>query len=54
MARTIEDLDEGMDENVEKAWLEEVERRYKKLENGEVELIPAEEVFSRAKARLSK
>jgi putative addiction module component (TIGR02574 family) len=50
----IADLDGGMDEDVEKAWLEEAERRYKELKEGEVELIPAEEVFTRARAQLKK
>ena len=48
----IADLDGGMDEDVEKAWLEEAERRYKEVKEGNVELIPAEEVFARARARL--
>ena len=50
----IVDLDEGMDEDVEKAWLEEAERRYKELKDGEVELIPVEEVFTRARTRLKE
>jgi putative addiction module component (TIGR02574 family) len=50
----IADLDGSMDEDVEKAWLEEAERRYKEAKAGEVELIPAEEVFARARARLNK
>ena len=50
----IADLDGSMDEDVEKAWLEEAERRYKELKEGEVELIPAEEVFSRARARIKR
>jgi putative addiction module component (TIGR02574 family) len=50
----IADLDGGMDEDVEKAWLDEAERRYKELKEGEVELIPAEEVFTRARAQLKK
>ena len=50
----IADLDGGMDEDVEKAWLEEAERRYKELKEGEVELIPAEEVFTQARAQLKK
>jgi len=50
----IADLDGAMDEDVEKAWLEEAERRYKELKEGEVELIPAEDVFSRARARLKR
>jgi len=48
----IADLDGGMDRDVEKAWLEEAERRYKEVKEGNVELIPAEEVFARARARL--
>ena len=50
----IADLDGAMDEDVEKAWLEEAERRYKELKEGEVELIPAEDIFSRARARLKR
>ena len=49
----IADLDGGMDKNVEKAWPEEAERRYKEVKEGNVELIPAEEVFARARARLN-
>ena len=50
----IADLDGGMDKDVEKAWLEEAERRYKEVKEGNVELIPAEEVFARARAGLNK
>lgn len=50
----IADLDGGMDKDVEKAWLEEAERRYKEVKEGNVEMIPAEEVFTRARARLNK
>jgi len=50
----IADLDGSMDEDVEKAWLEEAERRYKQLKEGKVELIPAEEVFAQARARLKR
>ena len=50
----IADLDGSMDEDVEKAWLEEAERRYKDLKEGKVELIPAEEVFAKARARLKR
>ena len=48
----IADLDGSMDEGVEKAWLEEAERRDKDLKAGKAELIPAEEVFAKARARL--
>ena len=50
----IADLDGGMDEDVEKAWLEEAERRYTELKEGKVESVPAEEVFARARTRLNK
>ena len=50
----IADLDGGMDEDVEKAWLEEAERRYTELREGKVESLPAEEVFARARTRLNK
>ena len=46
----IADLEVNVDEDVEKVWLEEAERRYKDLKEEEVELIPAEEVFARARA----
>lgn len=50
----IADLDGGLDEDVEKAWLEEAERRYKELKEGKVESVPAKEVFAQARARLDK
>lgn len=48
----IADLDGGMDQDVEEAWLVEVERRYKELKEGGAEVIPSEEVFARVRARL--
>lgn len=50
----IADLDGEMDKDVEEAWLVEVEKRCKELKEGSAELIPAEEVFARARARLNK
>lgn len=50
----IADLDGAMEADVEKAWLQEAERRYKELKDGFVEAVPAEEVFARARARLKK
>lgn len=48
----IADLDGDMDQDVEEAWLVEVERRYKDIKEGCAELIPAEEVFARVRERL--
>jgi len=39
--------------NVEKAWIEEIERRNDELEAGNLDLIPAEEVFCKARKLLS-
>ena len=50
----IADLDAGMDEDVELAWLEEAERRRKELKEGKVEPVPAEEVFARARTKPRK
>ena len=50
----IADLDGAMDADVEKAWLQEAERRYKELREGMIQAIPADEVFAQARARLGK
>jgi len=47
----IADLDGTMDQDVEKASLDEAERRHKELKEGLLEPVPAEEVFARARAR---
>ena len=48
----IAELDEGTDEGIERAWLEEAERRYQELESGAVKAVPARLVFERARERL--
>lgn len=50
----IADLDGAMDQDVEEAWLKEAERRYKELKEGLIEAVPAEEVFARARMRISR
>lgn len=50
----IADLDGAMESDVERAWLEEAERRHKEQKQGIVEPIPAEEVFARARAQINK
>lgn len=37
---------------VEMAWIEEAKRRWKEIEEGKVEGIPAEEVFARVRQKL--
>lgn len=43
----IESLDTEIEEGVEAAWLEEVERRMESLDTGEVKTVPWEEVRER-------
>jgi putative addiction module component (TIGR02574 family) len=45
--RLIESLDQDAD--VEAAWDEEIARRVARIEAGEAELVPAEEVFAEAR-----
>lgn len=52
LRRLIADLDEGRDEDVERAWLQEAQRRYKELKDGALKAIPAGEAIARARERL--
>ena len=49
----IAGLDIAADENVERAWLEEAQRRYKELKNGLVRSVPASEAITKARVRLN-
>lgn len=46
-ASLIDSLDEQVDEDVETAWKEEIERRVKELDDGTVQPIPWSEVRKR-------
>jgi putative addiction module component (TIGR02574 family) len=48
----IDELDPGIDPEVEKLWIEEAERRYAQYLRGEVEAIPGDEVMAEARKRL--
>jgi hypothetical protein len=50
----LEDLDGPPDAGVDAAWLEEVQRRSRQLDAGEVEAIPAAEVFAHVRAQLRR
>ncbi len=45
-------LDDLSEPEIERLWLEEAERRDAALDNGTARAIPADEVFSSARARL--
>lgn len=53
----IESLDAPADEveqaAIEEAWKAEIDRRIEEIDRGEVELLPAAEVFARMRARSS-
>jgi putative addiction module component (TIGR02574 family) len=50
----VEELDGPPDTNVEQAWLEEVSRRSRELDEGTVTAIPANDVFREARADLKR
>ena len=52
--RLLDTLDGQPEEGVEAAWAEEVERRVRQLESGEVKTIPWEEVRAKLYARLNE
>ena len=52
LMRLIADLDDDRDEGVERAWLEEAQRRYKEMKDGVVQGIPGKGAIARARERL--
>ncbi len=52
--RVIRSLDEGVEEDVDAYWKEELVRRSQEIESGTAKLIPAEAVFEQARKRFSK
>lgn len=50
----IADLDAPADSNVERAWLETSQRRYRELVEGKVKGVPGPPVFERLRKRLGR
>lgn len=50
----IDELDAPPDPEVEKAWLEASQRRFRELVEGEVEGVPGEQVMDRLRSRLRR
>ncbi|MDH4073669.1 MAG: addiction module protein [Gammaproteobacteria bacterium] len=50
----LEELDGPPDPDVESAWLKEVERRAAELDSGQVQCVPADEVFRQLDTLLKK
>jgi putative addiction module component (TIGR02574 family) len=50
----IAELDAPADPEVERAWLEEAQRRYREIVEGRVKGVPGERVFENLKSRLGR
>jgi len=50
----ISDLDNDVDINVEKLWLQEAQIRYSDLKSGKVKAIPANEALASARSSINK
>ena len=50
----IADLDSPAEAGVERAWLEEAQRRHREVTEGKVQAIPGERVFENLRARLKR
>jgi len=51
-ASLIASLDPQMDADTDAAWAEEIKRRVESIDQGEVQLIPADDVLRSMRARL--
>ena len=50
----IAELDGPADGDVERAWLQEAQRRYREVVEGKVQPVPGERVFENLRARLKR
>jgi putative addiction module component (TIGR02574 family) len=50
----IAELDGPADGDVERAWLQEAQRRYREVVEGKVRPVPGERVFENLRARLKR
>jgi len=48
----LEELDGPPDADAEVAWLEEIQRRSREIDEGSVKTVPAREVFAKLRQRL--
>ena len=51
--KLISSLDKSSEKQVEKLWLEEIDRRNQRLEMGEAELVDEDDVMKKARSILS-
>ena len=50
----IAELDGPADADVERAWLEEAQRRHREVTEGKVKPVPGERVFEKLRSRLKR
>jgi putative addiction module component (TIGR02574 family) len=50
----LESLDADVDEGVEQAWRDEIERRIVSIDEGTAKLVPWEDVYARLRRRLQR
>jgi len=50
----IAELDGPSDADVDRAWLEEAQRRHQEIIDGKVQSVPSERVFANLRARLQR
>ncbi len=52
--RVWDSVEHFINPEIEKAWLDEAEKRWYEIEQGRVQCIPSEEVMKKARASLNK
>ena len=52
--RLLNSLNLPTQRKIDKLWAEEAERRVSQIDNGEVELVPGEEVFARVRKKYKR
>ena len=50
----IAELDGPRDASVERAWLEEAQRRHQEIVEGQVQPVPGDQVFANLRSRLNR
>jgi len=51
--RLLLSLEDYIEENVEKSWIDEIRRRENEIKSGNVKLVPSEEVIEKVRKTLS-
>lgn len=52
--RVWDSIEHFVNPEIEKAWLDEAEKRWYEIEQGRVQCVPAKEVMKKARANLNK